>query len=90
MVQEPKFKPYDGILRWAIESRTSSHKTYIVDLGLEECQCIFHQCEVGPKLKKGLPTKRCQHYYMAKGRFADWAVWAFHKDDPNRKHDDTI
>lgn len=90
MPPEPKYKPYDSPLRWEIPSRTTGHACYIVDLGMQECQCRYHQCEVGPKLRKGLQPKHCTHYYMARERFADWAIWAFHKDDANRKHDDNI
>lgn len=87
---QPQHKPYDSPLRWEIPSRTTGHACYVVDLGTGECQCRYHQCEVGPALRKGLQKKRCTHYHMARERFADWAIWAFHNDDPNRKHDDNI
>lgn len=90
MPPKPKHLPYDSPLRWQIPSQRSSHVVYIVDLGTMECQCKFHQCDVGPKLRKGLQPKMCTHYNIAKNRFTDWAIWAFHNDDPNRKHDDTI
>ncbi len=89
-VPKPQYEPYDSPLRWKIDSKTNSHVCYIVDLGLEECQCKFHQCEVGPKLKKGLRPKFCSHFYIAEERFKNWAKWMFHKQDPNRKHDDNI
>lgn len=86
----PKHWPFDSGLRWQIPSQRVGEKAYIVDLGLQECQCRFHQCEVGPKLRKGLQTKRCTHYYLARERFTDWAIWSLHQQDPNRKHDDNI
>lgn len=87
-LEPPKHQPYDSPLRWQIASRTNSHEAYVVDLGLPECQCRFWQCEVGPKLRKGLPVKKlCTHWHMARDRFASWAIDQFKKHDPNAAHD---
>jgi hypothetical protein len=90
LLPRPEHFPYDSPLRWQIASRTDSHGTYIVDIGLRECQCRYHQCEVGPKLRKGLQPKLCTHYHIARDRFATWAAWAFQQQDPNLKHDKSI
>lgn len=90
MMPEPQFKPFDSPLRWKIESRSRSHVCYVVDLGLQECQCQHHQCVVAPALRKGLKPNFCTHYNLARNRFTDWSIWAFHQQDPNRKHDDNI
>jgi hypothetical protein len=89
-IPKPQFKPYDSPTRWEIRSQRSSNVSYIVDLGMMECQCRYHQCDVGPKLRKGLRPKMCTHYNIARERFADWAIWAFHNNDLNREHDDNL
>jgi hypothetical protein len=83
MPEAPKHEPHDSPLRWLIQSRTSSHIGYLVDLAEPACQCKFWQCDVSLKLKKGLATKYCQHYHMAKERFTTWAIHKFNEHDKN-------
>ena len=91
MVDKPKHFPYDSPLRWEIPSQTDSHAGYIVDLGMQECQCRRHICDVKPLLKKGLrPNKFCVHMNMARERFTAWSIWDHHQRDPNREHDDNL
>lgn len=90
-MNKPLYFPHDSPLRWLIESKTQSGKTYLVDLGMMECQCRYWQCDVGPALRDGrAPRRFCSHYGTARQRFTDWAIWAFHQKDPNRKHDDSL
>ena len=83
-------EPYDSPLRWLVESSTSTHKPYMVDLGAYngngECQCKYWQCNVGPKVKSGTPAN-CKHIRIARERFTNWAIQAFKQHDQNQKHD---
>lgn len=74
---------WDGPLRWLVKANQGDQK-YLVDLGIPECQCRWHQCEVRPALRKGLqPRKMCVHYHTALNAFAPWAVEQFKKFDQN-------
>ena len=90
MPDKPKHEPYDSPLRWLIESKTDGHASYVVDLGMMECQCKFHRMDVSKKLRLGQRPKMCTHYYIARERFTCWAIYKFDQVDPNKNHDQNL
>jgi hypothetical protein len=87
-MKAPIREPYDSPLRWLIESSSTNHKPYLVDLsqynGVGECQCRFWVCNVGPKVKRG-EVVHCKHVRIARERFTNWAIEAFKNHDKNQK-----
>lgn len=89
VITPPAHAPHDSgdILRWQVESKSSSHAAYMVDLATGECACKWYRCEVAPKLRAGAKNVRlCQHYHLAKGRFCDWALWQFEQHRRQQEH----
>lgn len=89
-IDPPLYFPKDGPLRWEIPSSSEHDSIYLVDLGanggIGVCQCNHWLYHAETAIKRGeRPT--CRHIVEARRRFTDWAIYEFHKFDPNLPED---
>jgi hypothetical protein len=86
---KPDHAPFDGILRWLIESRTDLQAAYLVDLGGNKgwglCTCRHFVTHTGPAIRKGATAnlRYCWHVPEAKTRLAEWQIYIARNEDQN-------